>query len=139
METTEYAAKCAAQIREPSAYALAVLAAVAAPDRQVSPGARFLLGVAEATAEAVEFLNPQLPEDLPRDWWDETEGQVADGAVPVYNHDRWATVGDLAAWDEDISAFGTPPDLIEGCGWVLYEVAQRLVCALADLVIEKEE
>lgn len=72
------------------------------------------------------------------DSWDDAQGsqladdahEWADGAVPIYNHDRARALLDLQAWDEDTSELGEAGDIITTIGWALYGIANRLAHAL---------
>lgn len=105
-------------------YKLADMAGAASPDSKTSPGAEFLTGVAESFQEAVD-----------NGWFDEDSvHEIADGAVPVYTHEMWKTFVDLAAWQEDVEHDDL--DMTAQAGMALYQIAQRLVEALA---AEREE
>ena len=135
--------------RDLTTWHLANLAECGSPDRpdgigcappddlstvQPSPGARFLRSVADDLAERIAYtfehgdMDPRAA-DLER----ELEGEVADGAVPIYTAARWAVFADLAAWQEDPGDIGGwPADLTDAAGMALYMIAERLALALVE-------
>jgi hypothetical protein len=132
-----YAARAAAHVRaQASVYGLARMADTGDPDTSDSQGATFLADVREAVAEGIEYAEPTGPEDVQR-WADAAAHEIADSAVPIYNADRWATAGDLCAWQEDVRDYGEPEDLMQAVGWALYMIAERLVVALVQDVIDE--
>jgi hypothetical protein len=86
-----------------------------------SPGARFLRSIAYSVEEAIEY---GTSEDTPH--------EIADSAVPIYTHEKWATFTDLAAYTEDIEDFGPITDLDQAASIALYMIAERLARALID-------
>ncbi len=90
-----------------------------------SPGADFLDTCARAAKELIE-------EQASYSDFMDLINEKADGCVPVYNHQRFLVLTDLAAWQEDISDFGDPQDLVTGAGWALYQVAERLIRNLVE-------
>jgi hypothetical protein len=127
---------------EHSPFALASLADCASPDSIESPGAKFLGGVARDVADRAQpyTTSEPTPADVYRARLDELTGddahELADSAVPVYTYDRWLTFVDLAAWQEDISDYGSTDDLTNAAGVALYMIAERLVRALAEELTE---
>ncbi|ACQ80766.1 hypothetical protein Bcav_2517 [Beutenbergia cavernae DSM 12333] len=105
-------------------YALASLADVAIPDAVDSPGARWLVGVADAAAEdAYRLDHGEHAGDVAH--------EVADAAVPVYTADLWAVYVDLAAYREDVAELLEPTTDPERLARVaLYAVAARLAALL---------
>ena len=98
-----------------SPYALADLADVASPDRLDSPGASFLLAVAEATCDLQDAH------------------EAADAVVPVYTADVWAAFVDLAAYREDVRDLGDDGSaLTRSAALALYAIGARLAQALLD-------
>ena len=126
-------------IEDLTAYRLADLADVAAPDTLVSPGAAFLTGVRDHLAEALDWRADD-PADAIKHVRDDGIHEIADSAVPVYTHARWLTFVDLAAWSEDISELAdgavATVGLTEGAGVALYIIAERLTHALLDQIVE---
>lgn len=125
-------------MHEHSPFQLATLADCYSPDTWDSPGARFLARIARDVADYVAD-----DADGARDTIGElTDGdaahEIADGAVPIYTHDRWATFVDLGAYNEDVTEFGEPDgsDLTAVAGVALYMIAERLVRALAEELTE---
>jgi hypothetical protein len=117
-----------------SPFHLASLADCYSPDSIESPGARFLAGVAESVAEyltAGEGPNADAVASL-----DDAAHEIADSAVPIYTHDRWATFTDLGAYNEDVTEYGAMDDLTNAAGVALYMIAERLVRALAEELAE---
>ena len=123
-------------IRELTAYRLANEADVTGPDSPTSLGAEFLLRVAEAVAENLDY-NPEV---TAAEWAEDGAHEVADGCVPVYTHERWQTFVDLAAYTEDVSEYGGfEDDMTSAAGVALYMVADRLARQLSEMVDEARE
>lgn len=97
-----------------------------APDGyEPSPGARFLRGVEDDTLEALTDGR----------WDDDGDAahEIADSAVPVYTHERWATFVDLGAYNEDARELGADADdMTAAAGVCLYIIAERLARAIAE-------
>jgi hypothetical protein len=120
-------------IRERVCYDLTDLADCADPDYGDSPGAQYLRAVRDSVLE----------------WWederdtsdpDEASHERVDSLVPIYNHERWTTFVDLAAYHEDLDDFGRPDDMTDAAGVALYLVGRRLFEALAqELADAKDE
>lgn len=108
----------------PYTYALARAADCSDPDTPYgrttapSPGAVFLHNVYEAAEEARSY-NPEDP--YPGD----TAHEVADGCVPIYTHNLWATFTDLCAYREDLTEYGSA-DPEQMPATALYAIAHRL-------------
>ncbi len=99
---------------------LARLADCADPDTLTSAGAQFLQSVEGAYEDMRE--NEATADDV---------HEYADGAVPIYTHEVWATFADLAAWNEDPSELiGDQGDMTKGATVALYMIAERLLSAL---------
>ncbi len=111
-----------------NAYQLARLAECAEPDTDESPGAVWLLRVGRATEDVAEY-----------DDRDEGLHETADALVPVYTSERWAIFTDLAAWNEDVTEYGTYTDMTEAAGVALYMIARRLLEALTATEEEEDE
>ena len=110
---------------------LARMADCASPDDEHSPGADLLLGVQVDMAERFAWA---ADNDAVVD--DDAAHEVADGAVPVYTHERWQAFVDLCAYQEDITDYGTDAaDMTEAAGVALYCIAERLAFTL----LEEEE
>lgn len=112
-------------------FALARMAGCADPDNGDSPGARFLVSVADAASEHWYAYGPDGADDHDAVW------EIADGAVPVYTHELWATFVDLAAYNEDDEHGFMADALSHGhadlgklAGIALYQIAERLVHAV---------
>lgn len=105
---------------------LARLAECADPDTFESAGAKFLIHVEDAVAEALEA--DELDEDRIH--------EIADSAPDVYTFQRWLEFVDLAAWQEDLDDYVPDPsmsnDMSAMAGVALYMIAERLVRALAE-------
>lgn len=110
-----------------NAYHLARLAETYSPDSLESPGAHFLASVADAFEE--------YERDADGDWLHE----AADGAVPIYTHERWQVFVDLGAYNEDISDLGATGDATQDAAIALYMIAERLLSALAAAADEDDE
>ncbi len=112
-----------AEYEIPNAYVLAGMADCASPDREDSPGARFLAMVADSVVEAVE--NDDDRDDIP---W-----AAADQCVPIYTHKVWSTFVDLAAWQEDPTEYGADgSDMTQTAGVRLYIIGERLAWAILE-------
>ena len=125
---------------EHSPFFLADKAGCGSPDGMDSPGARFLADIARDVAEWVgQWNTPDDTRDALSDIGDQAS-EMADRAVPIYTHERWATFTDLAAWDEDPSELGVDgSDMTAAAGVALYMIAERLVYALAEELSEALE
>lgn len=111
-----------------TAYALANDAGVACPDGLASPGAVFLEHVRDALAERIAHDAEEVARD-PQD----VAHEIADGAVPIYTADVWATFSDLAAWQVDTDDYVTAEDdMTRRASIALYVVAERLASTLLD-------
>lgn len=107
-----------------NAYQLANLAGVLTPDSLDSPGAVFLCTIQEDVSEALRFGIEDDENDAAH--------EIADGCVPVYTFKMWQTFTDLAAWQEDISDFGSndKDDMTQRAMTCLYMIAYRLALTL---------
>lgn len=133
---------------EHSPFHLSGLADCYSPDSSDSPGAEFLASVARDVAEHVEpYRTDEDDLDVYRarvdDLQQDAAHEIADSAVPIYTHDRWATFVDLGAYNEDVTEFVEVSDLTDAAGVALYMIASRLVAALAqeltDALDEEED
>ena len=116
-------------IRERSARYLAADAGCAYPNGETSPGARFLELVASSLVKAVDWIWTNDDENV-TDWHDVAH-EVADGCVPIYTHDLWATFADLGAYQEDPTELGFDgSDMEQGARVCLYMIAERLASEL---------
>jgi hypothetical protein len=117
-------------INDLTSYALAGMADALCPDAQDSPGAQFLEGVRDAVAEAIEYGQDS----------DDARHEIADGAVPIYTHERWLTFVDLGAYFEDLDELGGPSgDMTQDAAAALYLIASRLVAALYEAYADDDE
>lgn len=133
-----YADRAAKRIDSHSTWNLARFADVAAPDKSTdSPGADFLRRVRDDVSEHIRDVTDKA--DLLRFREGDAPHEIADSAVPIYNTDRWAAAGDLCAWQEDVSEYGEPEDLMQAVSWALYAIALRLVDALVEDACENVE
>lgn len=96
------------------------------PDGSESPGALWLIRVVEAAREAFEgFAEGDELSDVVH--------EIADGVVPIYTHERWLVFVDLAAYNEDVSEYGSEDtDLTAQAGVALYMIAERVVGRVAE-------
>lgn len=115
-----------------SAYELASMAGAGTPDSAESAGALFLTGVRDAVVEAAEY--GRFGGDV-----GDVAHEIADGAPDVYTHARWRQFVDLAAYQEECETGEWPAFLTDAAGVALYQVAYRLVVALAAELAEEEE
>lgn len=91
-----------------------------------SAGARFLRSVEDDCRDRLE--DGDEIDDV-----GDVAHEVADGAVPVYTHERWSVFVDLAAYTEDLDELGgEPSDMTEAAGWALYLIGRRLAEALLE-------
>jgi hypothetical protein len=121
-------------------YALANRADVSTPDSETSAGSSFLGRVRDALVETVEYAaqDDESVADVVAKVRDDAH-EIADGAVPIYTHDRMTTLVDLAAYDENLSEYAQDVDMVSLAGVALYLVAERLVNALLDEAEEEDE
>ena len=109
-------------------YRLSSLADCNDPDSVDSVGGLYLLRVAENVLERMQDLDREdnyYRSDLAH--------EIADGCVPIYNADIWATFVDLGAYDVDISDYGDvdPDDITQTIGMrSLYIIAEILAFRL---------
>ncbi|WJN62849.1 Ocr-like antirestriction protein [Streptomyces phage phiScoe2] len=125
------------EIKGETHWSLSVDAESGTPDSDESAGARFLSGIRDSVIEAVEWRvehsEMTLTEAVEDIRYDGTDGEIADGAVPIYTYDKWQTFTDLTAWTEDVSEIADTSvysDLDTQAGWALYLIAYRLVAKL---------
>lgn len=114
-------------------YMLAGAAGTPSPDSPTSPGAVFLSRVQTSALETLDYVDLSDFLDDPSSAMDEATHEIADGAVPVYTHELWATFVDLGAYGEDISDFvgddiGSNLERVPGIA--LYSIARRLAESL---------
>lgn len=114
-----------------TAYELARIADVQSPDDAFeSPGAQFLLGIAEDVKDRRGY--GELDED--------SAHEIADSAVPVYTYKMWQTFVDLCAWDEDLDDLGgSTGDMTKDAMAALYLIASRLAYALIEEGTDDDE
>lgn len=74
-----------------------------------------------------EYKAATEPDDMD---YDGAVHELADGAVPVYTHDFWATFVDLAAYAEDTDEFGPFEDVGDSAKAAVYMIAERLAHTL---------
>jgi hypothetical protein len=119
-------------IRKYSVYELAELAGCGTPDDKDSPGGKFL-----------DLIRLDFIEELGRGGFssdtlrDDTFSEIADSAPDAYTHTRWQQFIDLCAYVEEFPPEVT--DWTEAAGYVLVEIAHRLLCALWDRYTENDE
>lgn len=105
----------------PSPYTLVRLADCSEPSDHDTPGARFLLGIAEHVAERAGDDDDR--HDLAH--------EVADAAIPPYTVDIWAVFVDLQGWHEDTRDLGDDGgDLTRSATLALFMIGERLAAAL---------
>ena len=120
------------EIRALSAYALADMAGAATPDSTDSQGAKFVIDVRDAFAEAVAYgrIGPDATEHT-----GDVAAEIADSAPSVYTYTRWQQFVDIGAWQEQpefVDSWAEAgPELTDMAGVALYQIAARLVHALA--------
>lgn len=92
----------------------------------------FLEGIRDAFVEQYEWAEEN--DNLGR-FLEDYSGEltdIADGAVPIYNHELFKVMVETRAWAEDISEYGEMKDLLQATQVAVYMVADRLVHALAN-------
>ena len=114
---------------------------ISGPDSPESPGAKFLDAVRDSVVETLEYkIENDTDGDLlhaARVLRDDAH-ELADGAVPIYTHERWQVFVDLCAYNVDIDDYASgTTDMTELAGVALYEVARRLTDALCAKVEEE--
>ena len=114
---------------------LAGMADCAVPNPDLgSAGDTFLINVtADFIDRAREAVESGDADDPNAQWWDGVRHETADNAPNVYTATRWREFGDLAAWMEEPDAGEWPSDLTEMAGVALYQIADRLFGALAEM------
>lgn len=109
------------------------------PDSE-SEGVSFLLRVQNAVVEALDYdhTDDETVEDTVDRMRDRGDlHELADGAVPVYTHRKWATFVDLQAYREDATDLGFDgSDMEQGAGICLYMIAERLAEGLCRVAID---
>lgn len=104
-----------------------------------SPGAEFLRRIEFSTYEVWDDLEDKpAPEDIWSIEDDGTVSSIADTAVAVYTHQRWAEFVDLAAYQEDVTEFGDQSEDMTTCaGVALYIIGMRLAWAILTELAEE--
>ena len=106
---------------------LAGLADCTCPDGPDSPGARFLMLVADSVAEAMEYDTDGVDDAY------DMANEAADGCVPIYTHPMWQTFVDLEAFKEDVSDIAQSDTDMENMARIaLYQIGERLALALIE-------
>jgi hypothetical protein len=112
-----------------NAYELALLnSEIASPDALDSPGALFLLGIQSAVDDYRRYADDpgQQIDDI-----GDMAHEIADGAVPIYTHERWQVFVELAAYQVDVAEISADSDdLTALAGNALYLVARDIAAAL---------
>lgn len=121
-----------ATVTERTVWNLAARADVAEPDTEGSAGADFLRRVESAVDDVLQY-----GEGADIDDYRDGITEQADSCVPVYTHQRWAAFVDLGAYGEDIDELGQPGDLTTAAGYALYLIAERLLTALVEDVLDE--
>lgn len=120
----------AADLATRTPWSLARIAGVSDPDTLESAGAAFLFAVRD---EVLQTLDDADGDAHGLD--DETAHLIADGAVPIYTHERMLTLVDLAAYHEDLADLASGSgevDLVSLAGLALYQVGRRLAESLIE-------
>jgi len=118
MTTTELHERIAKAIREIEVYELADLADVAIDNREAR---EFLTTIRDEYADAID------EEGQPDD---DQAHQIADGAPSIWNHERMLQLVGTRTYLEEPELATGGEDILTLAGYVLYEVARRLVAAL---------
>jgi hypothetical protein len=98
--------------------------------------------VDEAWTEIVGAPIVVVPPEFFRNGWDELrdngrDHEIADGAVPISNHDRVIAALELNADVEDPGLLPETPGMGDFAGVALYELASSIVHGLMDKLIER--
>ena len=120
-------------------YGLSFLADCGSPSSPTSPGADFLRSIRTSTAGAIAYALDDLDdgESFTAEDFGDAAHEVADGVVPIYTHDVWATFADLEAWQEDPTEFGVDAsDMERAAQTCLHMIAHRLAMGLAESFAE---
>jgi hypothetical protein len=112
-------------------YILARMADCASPDTKDSPGARWLVGLAQDIASEHNDWTDVADVDDVRD----EIAERADQLVPTYTREIWLVFVDLAAYQEDVSEYGPIEDMERAATTALYMIAERLMTAVAEEII----
>ncbi len=127
---------------EPSAvWSVACLSGMADCSEPEGDGTGYLIGIADAFVELVEYAAPVHPRDFDRAF-DDRSHELADGAIPVYTARKWAVFTDCGAYSEDVSELVSGKKSITGddiANAALYQIADRLLRGLAEEFREKLE
>lgn len=115
-------------LRSLAPWALARMAECLDSDTEDSPGAKFLARVRDSVVDDWEWLTEN---DSAPDYFGAVS-EIAEGCVPTYTHDLWATFVDLGAYDEDVTDHGPIESLDQAARVALYLIAERLVYALVE-------
>lgn len=109
---------------------LAYHADCATPDSDTSNGAAYLYRVRDAIVESLTYAIEH------NDTYDNDDiHQQIDGTVPIYTHAMWATFVDLAAYNVDVTDYGTDDSNTDSRAAVaLYVIGETLAAALLDIV-----
>lgn len=129
------------EIRNRSAFSLAIDAGVSSPDRTDSLGAEFLDSVRDDFVTAVEEgrIFWEAPDgrdghqgDDEREERSDVIHQIADSSPESHTYRMWRQFVDLCLWDEDIDDLvsGDTPDMTHMAHMSLFVVAERLLSAL---------
>lgn len=108
-------------------FELATLAACGLDNEAAS---QFLIRIRNDVLDAIT--------EIPPDDWEVQieESYIPDGAISIYTHTMWDQFVGTRAWTEDISDYGDIEDMAAGASRCLYEIAQRLVWALSEKILE---
>ena len=82
-------------------------------------------------ADPVDVLEQLADTIMDTDTYTDGWAEVADGAVPVYTHDRMTTYVDTLAYTEDTDDYGDMTDPVDVAGVALYVQAERIAGATA--------
>lgn len=125
------------EVKQWSAFRLSSEADCSSPDSLTSPGAEFLDTVRVATVERLNYLSDDDLMSLPDSFTDVgAHNEIADGSVPVYTHDLWATFVDVGGYREDPSDYGdgSETNMDQLANVCLYLIAERLVGSIVESV-----
>lgn len=120
-------------------YVLANMTDTGKPDTNESPGAVWLVHIADAAEELAEEVRDA------RDLEDAVH-ECADQLVPVYTHEMWQVFVDLTAYNEEDESglmaecmADDAADMTRAAMVALYQIAYRLLTSLLESVEDDED
>ncbi len=103
------------------------------PDAPDSAGALLLAETRKSFLTFIDDSSQAMPDDIR-----ENAGEIVDGDVSIYTHQKWMEFVDLAAYAEEPEDGEWPSDLDERADAALYQILERMVYRFADMLAEAE-